>query len=212
MRAVWPLLAALFLCGAFLGAALPRIALGVAGAGLLSAALFLVWAARDGLDGIESYFKGARGEEWIAALLATLPPEYHVFHDVPCGEKGGIDHVVVGPRGLFAIETKCWSGQVTVEDGAVLFNGTVPSRPPLAQARASAHALTAFLSERIDAVPACVPILCFASNTLVQDSLKQDDTLVCNAKALLLLLTAHTGHVSPDEIERIVKVMERKAS
>jgi hypothetical protein len=82
MRAVWPLLAALFLCGAFLGAVLPRIALGVAGAGLLSAALFLVWAARDGLNGIEGYFKGARGEEWVAALLATLPSGYHVFHDV----------------------------------------------------------------------------------------------------------------------------------
>ena len=212
VRAIWPLLTAIFLCGVFLGTVLPRLTQGMAGLGFLLAAVFLVWAARDGLKGIDGYFKGARGEESVAALLSALPSGYHVFHDVACGESGGIDHVVVGPRGLFVIETKCWSGKVTVEEGAVLFNGMLPSRSPIAQVRASAHALAAFLSKRLDAVPACVPIVCFASNTLVTASVKQDDTVVCNATVLLALLTAHTGHVSPDDIERIVKVMERKAS
>ena len=212
VRAVWPLLAAIFLIGVFLGAVLPRIAQGAAGLGFLAAAVFLVWAARDGLRGLDGYFKGARGEETVAALLAALPSGYHVFHDVACGESGGIDHVVAGPKGLFVIETKCWSGKVTVEGGEVLFNGTLPSRSPIAQVRASTRALTAFLSAKLDAVPACVPIVCFASNTLALNALKQDDTVVCNATALLSLITAHTGHVSPDDIERIVKVMERKAS
>ena len=212
MCAIWPLLAAIFLCGVFLGAVLPRVAPGLAGVGFLAAAVFLVWAARDGLKGIDSYFKGARGEETVAALLATLPVGYHIFHDVACGEAGGIDHVAVGPKGLFVIETKCWSGQVSVEGGVVLFNGIVPSRDPIAQVRAAAQALSAFLSKRMDAVPACIPIVCFASNTLTKNSLKQDDTAVCNATALLSLITAHTGHVSSDDIERIVKVMEQKAS
>ena len=210
--AIWPLLAAIFLCGVFVGAVLPRIAPTLAGVGFLAAAVFLVWAARDGLKGIDSYFKGARGEETVAALLASLPADYHVFHDVACGAAGGIDHVVVGPKGLFVIETKCWSGKVTLEGGAVFFNGRVPSRDPIGQVRASAVALAAFLTQRMDAVPACVPVVCFASNTLVSNALKQDGTEVCNATVLLSLITAHTGHVSSDDIERIVKVLERKAS
>jgi len=212
MRAIWPLFSAIFLCGIFLGAVLPRVAQGVAGVGFLAAAVFLVWAARDGLTGLEGYFKGARGEEAVAAVLASLPAGYHVFHDVACGEAGGIDHVVVGPKGLFVVETKCWSGKVTLEGGTILFNGAAPSRPPIAQVRASAHALTRFLAQKIDPVPACVPLVCFASNTLVGNALKQEETLICNASALVSLILAHAGYVSPDDIERTVKMMEQKAS
>ena len=31
---------------------------------------------------------------------------YHIFHDIPGNGKWNIDHVVVGPSGVFAIETK----------------------------------------------------------------------------------------------------------
>ena len=212
MRAVWPLLTAIFLCGMFLGAALPRIVPGVAGAGFLLAALTLVWAVRDGLRGIEGYFKGARGEEAVAALLASLPFGYHVFHDVACGQAGGIDHVAVGPKGLFVIETKCWAGQVVLEGGELLVNGKRPNRSPIAQVRASAHALSLFLEEKLEDVPTCCPLVCFASNTLVPDTVKQDDTWICNSSVLLSLISGYPGRLSPDDIERIVKVLERKAS
>ncbi len=212
MRATWPLLASIFLFGLFLGVALPHVPHGVSGAGLLTVAVFLVWAMRDGLRSIESFFKGARGEEMVALLLAALPRGYHVFHDVPCGESGGIDHVVVGPSGLFVIETKCWSGEVTVDDGVIRVDGGLPSRPPIPQARAAAHALAGFLEERLETVPERVPVVCFASNTLVRSQLSVEDTVVCNATALLALILGHAGHVTADDIERIVKVMERKAS
>lgn len=212
VRAVWPLLLAIFLCGAFLGAVLPRITLVAAGIGFLAASVFLVWAVRDGLRGLEGYFKGARGEEAVAALLASLPSEYQVFHDVSCGAAGGIDHVVVGPKGLFVVETKCWAGRVTVEKGVVLCNGAVPTRSPIAQVRLAAQALVRVLSEGLDTVPTPVPVVCFASNTLAEICVKQDDTTVCNATVLLALIEEHPGRVSSDDIERIVKVLERKAS
>lgn len=212
VRAIWPLLVSVFLCGIVLGAVVPRIGLGLAGVGFLAAGVFLVWAVRDGLRDLEGYFKGARGEEIVAALLATLPSGYHVFHDVAIGESGGIDHVVIGPNGLFVIETKCWSGQVTLEGGNVLFNGTLPSRSPIEQVRSSAYALTVFLSKRMEPVPVCRSIICFASNTLGGNVQKQDDTVLCNATVLLPLITTPAGHVSTDDIERIIKGMEQKAS
>ena len=212
MRAIWQLLAAIFLCGVFLGAVLPRVAPGVAGAGFLVAALFLLWAVRDGFRGLDSFFKGARGEESVAALLAALPRGYHVFHDFMCGCAGGIDHVVVGPSGVFAVETKCWAGAVTFEAGAILADGELPSRPPIAQARASAHALALFLRDKLESVPVCMPVVCFASDTFKPEMLTCDDTVICNATALQTLIVTCACHLSSDEIERIVKVMEQKDS
>lgn len=52
---------------------------------------------------------GYLGERAVGEWLDTLPREYRVFHDVPVDEGKGafnLDHVVVGPTGLFAIETK----------------------------------------------------------------------------------------------------------
>jgi len=212
MRAIWPLLAAIFLCGLFLGTVLPRVVLGVSGAGFLVAALFLVWAVRDGHKGIDSFFKGARGEEAVAVLLAALPRGFHVFHDVMCGNSGGIDHVVVGPSGVFAIETKCWAGAVTIEAGDFRVDGVSPTRPPLVQARASAHALALFLADKLDVVPACVPVVCFASNTFQDELMRRDEAVICNATALQAVIVTYAFHLSSDEIERIVKVMEQTDS
>ena len=210
MRAVGPLLAALFACGLFTGLVLPRVTLGVAGVGFLTAAIFLVWAVRDGLKGIDSFFKGARGEESVAALLAALPRGFHVFHDFMCVGGGSIDHVAVGPNGVFVIETKCWAGEVTFERGDILVNGSSPTRPPLMQARASAHALARFLADKVGGAPACVPVVCFASDTFIPELLVHEDAVICNASALQSLIVTYACHVTADEIERIVKVMEQK--
>jgi hypothetical protein len=59
-----------------------------------------------------SWFKGVLGERRVAAELARLGPAFTVLHAVPVG-KGStdIDHVVVGPSGVFTINTKNHSGQ-----------------------------------------------------------------------------------------------------
>lgn len=70
-----------------------------------------------GLNKSKSWKKGAKGENLVAKSLNTLPKDYFVFNDVnlPNG-RGNIDHVVVGPKGIFAIETKNLSGSFIVED------------------------------------------------------------------------------------------------
>jgi hypothetical protein len=52
---------------------------------------------------------GLRGEQAVAEALADRAigaAEYTVFHDVPGDGTWNIDHVVVGPRGIFVLETK----------------------------------------------------------------------------------------------------------
>lgn len=60
---------------------------------------------------------GARGEKWVAEILAsTLPQGYHVINNIylplPDGSTTQIDHVVVSRHGVFVIETKTYSGWI----------------------------------------------------------------------------------------------------
>ena len=67
---------------------------------------------------------GAEGEHATARALASLPPGWVVLHDrrIP-GGRANIDHVVVGPQGVFVIETKSWTGRVSIDGDAIWLNG-----------------------------------------------------------------------------------------
>jgi hypothetical protein len=50
---------------------------------------------------------GADGEEATAAQLARLAPRWRGLHSIPVGEQGAdIDHLVIGPGGVFTLNTK----------------------------------------------------------------------------------------------------------
>ncbi len=50
---------------------------------------------------------GADGEQAVAARLARLGDRWKVLHAVPVGDKGSdIDHVVIGPAGVFTVNAK----------------------------------------------------------------------------------------------------------
>jgi len=68
--------------------------------------------------------KGHQGEQLVARELAQLPSEWTILHDLRLDEEGhNIDHVVVGPAGAFALNTKRLSGSVWVRGGDVFVNG-----------------------------------------------------------------------------------------
>lgn len=71
------------------------------------------------------WFAGATGEREVGALLERLPQGWTVYHAVPVGTgDADIDHVAVGPGGVFAINTKNHRGRkVWVGDRAVLVDG-----------------------------------------------------------------------------------------
>lgn len=61
-----------------------------------------------------TWSSGAEGEEKVAKYLAHLNESYYVIHDVVLPRmKGNIDHVVLGPNGVFVIETKNHKGFIT---------------------------------------------------------------------------------------------------
>jgi hypothetical protein len=77
---------------------------------------------------------------------------YRVYHDI-VGGGFNVDHVLIGPGGVFAIETKTHSkpgyGQavITYDGSSILVDGLAPDRDPVAQARASAAHIRELLFE-----------------------------------------------------------------
>jgi len=54
-----------------------------------------------------SWKKGLEGEKTVNKFLEELPQDYFIFYDVKLpGSKGNIDNVVIGPNGIFVVETK----------------------------------------------------------------------------------------------------------
>ena len=62
---------------------------------------------------LERRDRGATGEEEVGELLEGLGGEWRVEHDVSLG-RGNVDHVLVGPAGVFTVETKSHPGPVRV--------------------------------------------------------------------------------------------------
>jgi hypothetical protein len=63
---------------------------------------------------LERRDRGALAEEHVGGVLDRLPRErWRVVHDATLG-RGNVDHIVIGPPGVFTIETKSHPGPVRV--------------------------------------------------------------------------------------------------
>jgi len=95
---------------------------------------------------------GLQGEIVVGQYLDRLHADgYQVFHDVQ-GQNFNLDHVLIGPAGVFTIETKTWNkpfadAKVTFDGECLLVAGKAPERDPIAQARAQVSWLRAQLRE-----------------------------------------------------------------
>ena len=196
MRSIWPLLIAVGLAGYLLRAVVPvpGISRTMAGVLLLLLAVGLAAVANAGRDRLANFLKGARGEERVARELAFLPVEYTMFHGLPSAGRGRIpaggdvDHVVLGPTGVFAVETKNWAGRVTIENGELQCDGQVPDRPPLEQVKTAASELGDMIREAgVDGIHV-TPVLCFVSNSLAGESLGVSGIIVCNLRSLMSVI------------------------
>jgi hypothetical protein len=77
----------------------------------------------------QSMRKGAAGERSVAHTLSELPDEYRVVNDVQT-PAGNLDHVVIGPTGVFVIETKNWRGTIDSDGkGELTWNGKALKTP-----------------------------------------------------------------------------------
>jgi hypothetical protein len=75
-------------------------------------------------DHVRAWGIGAEGERVTGAELSKLPDGYEFLHDrhLP-GGRGNVDHVVIGPGGVYVVESKRMAGKLTVRDHEVFIRG-----------------------------------------------------------------------------------------
>jgi len=113
-----------------------------------------------------SFAKGARGEKNIAQLLRRLSDEYLVFQDIILdANQGNIDFVVVGPKGIYAIEVKSHKGQITYEQEQLMQDGKPFERNLIRQTMNEAMNLHDFLLEKIGKEFFVYPVLVFSNSS-----------------------------------------------
>ena len=201
---LWPLFLCVFAAGMSVALAVFLPLWG--GSFLVCALLGIYWSLMRGLRHVERFFKGARGEEKVSGILACLPDTYHVFNDFAVGRRH-VDHVVVGPGGVFSIETKFWRGRVTVEDGHILLDGQLPDRSPIQQAVREATSVRKALEDR-GWKGLVTPVLAFASDSFDARRANLNGTVVINSNEIKTSFDTDRVVIPPVELDRLVSLME----
>ncbi|AIS31804.1 nuclease-related domain-containing protein [Methanobacterium formicicum] len=95
--------------------------------------------------------KGAKGEKIVAKKLKKLPKKYTAIRDVKIPNLGGdIDHVVVGPTGIYVIETKNYKPTyIPDEDCWYHTSGRKSPQNPAKQVKLQASKLNDFLVRKL---------------------------------------------------------------
>lgn len=119
----------------------------------VGAAAFTFWRYLKLRPQVRRLRQGLEGELAVGQFLERLREQgYQVFHDV-IAEGFNIDHVLIGPGGVFTIETKTWSKPIK-GDARIRYDGerlTVNGREPERDVRAQALGQARWLASTLEA-------------------------------------------------------------
>lgn len=149
--------------------------------------------ARDGERVVGQYLEGLRENG------------YRVLHDI-VGDNFNIDHLLIGPKGVFTIETKTMSKpasgnpEIDYDGTQILVNGFKPDRDPVVQAKAQAYWIKELVKEltgkTITVRPAVVYPGWFINQTQKGN---RPEVWVLNPKALSTFIENSSGGELSDE-------------
>lgn len=154
----------------------------------------------------------ATGEELNQLMLHKC----RVFHDIPAGQFN-VDHVVVGPAGVFAVETKARSkaargagakGATVTYDGDALVFPRWREREPLEQAKRQADWLRKWLTSAVGEPVDVKPVLALPGWFVDRKAL--GDVIVINPRnATFLAEPRGRQELSAQMIQRIAHQLEQ---
>lgn len=176
-----------------------------AGAGIAIA--IAAWRLIRLLPKLRALRLGIEGEKVVGQYLERLRASgYDVFHDV-VAPNFNLDHVLIGPAGVFVVETKTWSkpshGEARIWfDGDQLRAGSLlPDRDPVAQALAQAKWLENELQQSTGRELPVLPVVLFPGWFVQQSKTSLRRCWVLEPKALPAFLEQEPRRLAPEDVK-----------
>jgi hypothetical protein len=154
---------------------------------------------------------GADGEVEVARRLQKLGAGWHTIHAVPVGDKGSdIDHVVIGPPGVFTLNTKNHSGnKVWVAERTFMVNGQ--NQPYLRNSRFEAERASKLLSKACGFGITVEPIIVVMAAELTIKAMPPDVHVV-GRKRIAKWLASRPPVLAPEGVEIIFEQARRDST
>jgi len=162
---------------------------------------------------------GLYGESITEKVLKKLPNSYYIFSDFTIevkGKESQIDHAVIGPNGVFVVETKYWSGEIIESENEnrviqVTKNSGLHREHyhPSKQVGTHVYRLSTLLKENglKTWVNGCV---FFSHNEVKVNGKHETYPLFEQTDELLNYLTKNgSNNLSKEEIEKIIRVIDK---
>jgi hypothetical protein len=167
--------------------------------------------------------QGRDGEKAVGQFLERLRAQgYQVFHDI-IGEGFNVDHVLIGPAGVFSIETKTrgkprrGDAKISFDGERLLVAGFEPDRDPIVQAKAQAAWLRQLLAESTGRQFVVRAVILFPGWFVDQSSKSLRDLWVLEPKALPAFLEREPPVLSAEDVKlatfhlsRFIRASERE--
>ncbi len=157
-----------------------------------------LWGAR---KSTEAWRKGADGEVLTGRALAKLPAAYVCLHDLGMpGSRANIDHLVIGPTGVFTVETKNFSSPVRISGSKATRSGRSMDSV-VTQARGQAKAASAALGLPVSPI-VCLQGAGLSTGLFSRPSIKS--VHFCAGNGLATAIASPKHQLTTDEVERLV--------
>ena len=169
--------------------------------------LWVAWRIRRQLPYVRQLSLGLRGEKVVGQCLERLRAKgYDVFHDI-VGDGHNIDHALVGPGGVFVIETKTvrkpsrGESEVVFDGESISVNGLSPDRDPVVQVKAAAREMAAIIRATTGRDLFVRPVVLYPGWYTKQP--KRPQIWVLNENAFPKFLANEDQALEPDEVTLI---------
>ncbi len=139
--------------------------------------------------------KGIEGERATSEALSDLPSSYRVAHGLKIGTtKADIDHLVIGPSGVWVIDSKNWSGSLSAGKGT-LWRGRRPIRREVASVENQAAYAQSVLGLDTN------PTICFITTRLPRPAQMVGRCRVVSLDVLVPYIEATPTVLTPEQVD-----------
>ncbi|MDP8902092.1 MAG: NERD domain-containing protein [Actinomycetota bacterium] len=157
----------------------------------------------------EEWLRGARGERVLAEVTGPLIADgYYHLHDrgMP-GSTANLDHLLVGPAGVFVIDAKSWTGRISV-DGSVLRQNGRRRDDHLERSRRQASELAIVLEQALGAHRVPVrPVLCFVGDHGIDTPTIVDRVYLLNSGELVAFVRRFERRLEQTSVDEAMKAL-----